>query len=301
MKSPFATSISSLKICSRIAASLCIAIVLSCCNSDRSGTPVDASGARIDIELNKPEKLRTAFAVVYSSVFAEVEINAGEKQLIYFDNNVAQSKTVVGVSLDVNNTISIIWYEDFEGSPLELARQEGVFFADSQTQSANIDLPYDFSADDNSNGTNNISERENGTCPRTSCNDSDLAIDQNLINARTNILGSWSYRYVATQCLEMYRFSSDGSFSQTSLDEELAGSYTIYPFQTDTEKQILTLTPTQDNLGTDCLGSNEDASTMRPYTFIVAFPSMDIMTWAQTSNPDFVITGLSRVPKLTTP
>jgi len=287
--------LSCLKAGARVTYALFVTIVLTGCYSDSARDPSGDFHSRI--ELSQPEKLRTAFNIQYSNIYAEVIINNGEKQIFNFNSNDSQVATVTGIILDTDNTILIVWYEIFEGSPLELARQQGLFFADSQAGSVSIDFPYDYDADDNQNGTNNFTERDNGTCPRFSCSDNNSENNQNLINARTNILGSWSLRYVATQCLEEYTFSSDGSFSQTSLDEILSGSYTIYPFESDIEKLVLTLTPTQDNLGVNCLGDNDD-STERIYTFIIAFPSMDIMTWSQTSNPDFVVSGLNRTPNL---
>lgn len=110
-------------------------------------------------------------------------------------------------------------------------------------------------------------------------------------DARSNIIGSWGFAYSETQCEEQYEFSLDGSFSQTSLDEELVGSYFIDDFETNMTQ--LTLRPTQDNLGTDCLGSNED-STTRDFIFIVSFPTAEQMDWARTSDPSLVIVTLNR-------
>jgi len=84
-------------------------------------------------------------------------------------------------------------------------------------------------------------------------------VQQLLADARANIVGSWSYTYPDTQCEELYDFTSDGSFSQTSLDEALAGNYFIELFETNMTQ--VRLQPTEDNLGTDCLGSNVDATS----------------------------------------
>ncbi len=116
--------------------------------------------------------------------------------------------------------------------------------------------------------------------------------DQFVANARANIIGSWSFTYTETQCEERYVFSRDGSFSQTSLDEALVGSYQIE--QIENSGIQLSLQPTQDNLGTDCLGSSED-STTRNFTFVISFPVNDQMDWARTSDPGLVIVSLNRL------
>jgi len=121
-------------------------------------------------------------------------------------------------------------------------------------------------------------------------NDNDPA-EQNLIDSRASIIGSWTFVYTETQCEEQYEFSADGSFSQTSLDEILAGSYSLSAVENDLIN--LTLQPTQDNLGTDCLGSNED-STIRDFNFILSFPNESQMGWSRTSDPDLVIVTLDR-------
>jgi len=109
--------------------------------------------------------------------------------------------------------------------------------------------------------------------------------------ARANIVGSWSFIYIDTQCEEQYEFLSDGSFSQSSLDEVLVGRYFIASFESDMTE--LTLQPTQDNLGTDCLGRTED-STARDFNFLVSFPTNDVMEWAPTSNPELIVASLDR-------
>ena len=116
---------------------------------------------------------------------------------------------------------------------------------------------------------------------------------QLIANAGSNIVGSWSYTYPDTQCEEQYEFTSDGRFSQTSLDEVLAGNYFIESFATNMTQ--VRFQATEDNLGTDCLGSNVDATTDNDYVFVVSFPSQNQMDWALTSDPGTVAVSLQRL------
>jgi len=118
-------------------------------------------------------------------------------------------------------------------------------------------------------------------------------VQQLLADARSNIIGSWSYTYPETQCEEQYEFTSEGLFSQTSLDEILAGNYFIEPFATNMTQ--IRFQATEDNLGTDCLGSNVDATTDNDYVFVVSFPSSNQMDWALISDPETVSISLQRL------
>jgi len=53
---------------------------------------------------------------------------------------------------------------------LILARQQGVFFASSDSRIAEVNFPMDKNFDDDGDGFINLDERKEGSCPRLTCN-----------------------------------------------------------------------------------------------------------------------------------
>jgi len=134
-------------------------------------TACDSSATdMVSVDFSAPRVLRTTQAVQYNKVYAEVSVNNGAIQRSRLTSTT--DVLVTGIRLDQSNDITVVWFETFQNEPLELARQNGSFIADSTVRTANIDFPYDYSADDDGDGTNNITERRNGTCPVTSGCDS---------------------------------------------------------------------------------------------------------------------------------
>ncbi len=133
-------------------------------------TSCSSSSTTSSLPLTAPESLRNTNAIEYSEIFAEVIVNNNPPQTFSFTADLARQVNITGVQLDANNDVSIVWYQTFEGTPVELARQEGRFFGDSSTRTAAIDFPYDYSADSDADGQTNITEVIGGTCPLPSCN-----------------------------------------------------------------------------------------------------------------------------------
>jgi len=138
-----------------------------------SGLPSDNQ----QLKLRAPERMHNARALQYSEIYAEVSINDSAMQTIEFTINSPKQVSVTGVRLDENNTVLIDWFETFEGLPLLLARQQGDFFGDSETLSANADFTYDYNFDDDGDEITNITEREEGTCPRISCSSTPITFE----------------------------------------------------------------------------------------------------------------------------
>jgi len=129
------------------------------------------------IELSAPEKIRSVKALQYSEIYAEVSVNESAVQTIDFNINSSKRVPITGVRLDEYNTVLISWYETFEDLPLLLAQQQGEFFGDSETLTANADFTYDFNFDDDGDSIPNITERKEGECPRITCTSTPITFE----------------------------------------------------------------------------------------------------------------------------
>lgn len=102
--------------------------------------------------------------------------------------------------------------------------------------------------------------------------------------------------YTETQCEDQDGFAAEVSFTQSSLDERLASSYSLSLLEDNLV--LLTLQPTEDNSGTDCPGSEDGScqdSTTGNFNFAVSFTEDNQIEWAGTSDPGLTIFTLTRV------
>lgn len=106
-------------------------------------------------------------------------------------------------------------------------------------------------------------------------------------DSRAGIIGTWVIVNDATQCEDSYVFSSNDTFSLSSLDERIVGTY---QFSTNASSAFdLSITVTSDNGQTDCNGGtlNNAGST---FSYTVEFIENSKMTWSQTLPTPFTIT-----------
>ena len=131
--------------------------------------------------LQPPDLLRSSQAINFSNVYAEIRVNDGAIQTFRFNTDEPVEIGLRDVNPDAVNNISITWYETFEDLPLVLATQQGQFTADTEAGIVSINLPYDYSANDDGDTLSNIEERRLGQCPRNTC-----ASDQTTTTDTTN-------------------------------------------------------------------------------------------------------------------
>ena len=102
----------------------------------------------------------------------------------------------------------------------------------------------------------------------------------NVLKTRTtnSITGIWSFTYPATQCVETYNFKTDGTFSETSLDEVAGGSYVFEETVVTGTRHLLSLSFTSDNGLSDCNGLSEDDSGLN-VTIYQNHQSATVIEW----------------------
>ncbi len=78
-------------------------------------------------------------------------------------------------------------------------------------------------------------------------------------NQVTNsILGQWELMHPDVQCLEVYTYLADGSFTIQSLDEIQTGTYEFQESVDEGSRHRLTMTITMDNGLSSCTGDTSD-------------------------------------------
>ena len=71
-----------------------------------------------------------------------------------------------------------------------------------------------------------------------------------------SIVGTWSFTYPATQCVETYTFNASNSITITSLDEISTGTYFFDNTVNSSNRHSLSFTVINDNEQPDCEGNN---------------------------------------------
>jgi len=106
-----------------------------------------------------------------NNLLAEITINSDDP-VTYYGNkqdDIREWTISVNVNLDVRNTISISWFEIYDGTQLLLSEQEDNFFANSQKPSETISVTHTSSGDDRFDFDNdlisNLEERKRGSNP----------------------------------------------------------------------------------------------------------------------------------------
>ena len=89
------------------------------------------------------------------------------------------------------------------------------------------------------------------------------------------LLGSWEYTH-ENQCKSTFTFNSDLSWTLSSLDEEISGTYTNTDLD-DTTRSLLDLRVTVDNGEADCEGLS-DYDTGARYVYYIEI-SNNQMNW----------------------
>jgi hypothetical protein len=73
-----------------------------------------------------------------------------------------------------------------------------------------------------------------------------------------SIVGSWSFIYPSSGCEESYTFNSNGTWSESALDEIQMGTYTFDETVNAGERHSLSIVITSDNGLSDCEGDSSN-------------------------------------------
>jgi len=93
-----------------------------------------------------------------------------------------------------------------------------------------------------------------------------------------SIVGSWSFTYPATQCVETYIFNTNNTITITSLDEISTGTYSFANAVNSSNRHSLSFTVLNDNEQVDCEGNNvNDAG--RVVDVFAEFVTITQMDW----------------------
>jgi hypothetical protein len=109
----------------------------------------------------------------------------------------------------------------------------------------------------------------------SSCGDSDSTNDSTNTNS---IIGTWSFIYPSNGCTESYTFNSNGTWTESALDEIQTGTYTFDETINTGERHALSIIITSDNGLSDCNGVSSDATGVSG-TVYAEFPSNLILEW----------------------
>ena len=92
------------------------------------------------------------------------------------------------------------------------------------------------------------------------------------------IIGTWSFIYPSVQCTETYTFSTDNTFTLTSLDEAHSGTYAFTNESNSSNRHSLSFTVTNDNQQADCEGDNIN-DVGRVVDIFAEFVTTNQMNW----------------------
>ncbi len=93
-----------------------------------------------------------------------------------------------------------------------------------------------------------------------------------------SVIGTWSLIVPAVSCTETFVFTSNNTFSGTSLDEVFAGTYVFTTQANTSNRHAFSFTVTSDNQQFDCEGDNaDDIGTV--FNLFAEFPSETVMNW----------------------
>ncbi len=112
----------------------------------------------------------------------------------------------------------------------------------------------------------------------SACGSSSDTSETSVISDSKSIVGTWSFIYPSNGCTESYTFNTNGSWSESSLDEVQTGTYTFDETVNTGERHALSIIVTSDNGLPDCNGVSGDATGVNG-TVYVEFPSNLIMEW----------------------
>lgn len=128
------------------------------------------------IAMEVPPQLR---AVNDSNVIADLSIDAGPPTRITFTDSSAKTVYLSSIMPDQQYDYAIDWFELIDGVQLPLSRQTGVFTLSQDNSTANLDGVHLTSYDEDGDLIENLTERQNGTCPWMSCDSSGNLTDPN--------------------------------------------------------------------------------------------------------------------------
>ena len=112
--------------------------------------------------------------------------------------------------------------------------------------------------------------------------------DETESTTTNSIIGTWNY-VDNSSCTDSTVFRSDLSFTITSNEEILTGTYTYDETVKKGERHKLVFTFATDNLKTDCLGSTED-DTGSVMTFFLEFNNNTFSIYQNSSGGDNLLT-----------
>ena len=102
--------------------------------------------------------------------------------------------------------------------------------------------------------------------------------DSGTATATNSLLGTWAFVYQSSGCIESYAFNSNGTWSESALDERQTGTYTFDETVNAGERHALSILVTSDNGLPDCEGNSSDATGVTG-TIYVSFPNVSVMEW----------------------
>ena len=102
----------------------------------------------------------------------------------------------------------------------------------------------------------------------------------------SSILGSWSSTDPGTQCVESYLFNTDGTFSGTSLDKVVSGTYNFEKTVVTGTRHSIKYTVFADNGLADCNGANSNKTGKTEIIYLNFLNSNTIQVYAE-------LTGIS--------
>jgi|GEM_PF-3981353 len=107
-----------------------------------------------------------------------------------------------------------------------------------------------------------------------------------------SIVGEWLLIYDGSLCEETYDFNSNNAFVINSLDEQVAGEYSVSSVSGNGERKRITLTILTDNGLSDCEGdSTDDSDTVGELFFEI---DEDTLYWFETSSSVDVLAEMER-------
>ena len=101
-------------------------------------------------------------------------------------------------------------------------------------------------------------------------------------NTNASIVGAWSFIYPSSGCEESYTFNSNGTWSESALDEIQTGSYTFDESVNLGERHALSIVVLSDNGLSDCEGKDIDATGVTCTLYAAFKNNNSAMEWYQT-------------------